>query len=270
MSNPKQMAISTLIRPNYTAGSTEFTVGSKENSLILSVNKMIPPEKMAKFSAYDGISWHTVFGLTPINGWTHIAGVFNNSSLILYVNGTIDGRLDRGPPEIAGSLANVTIGAYQNTLRSNDKMTSLFSGPIVDVTVYNKAMVDQEVEEEFRNTLEVYLRFVNGQKVNLTTIVLEDSLLSADTTGKLGDDVKEVDSSPTFSENIGLTDKLSLLVNNQTVLIELQVNPVLTSVKEAYLISEDAVLELEFYNEYDVLMNELTQLDNAMQLLTKS
>ena len=51
-------------------------------------------------------------------------------------------------------------------------------------------------------------------------------------------------------------------------LVELQVTPVLTSTKETYLISEDAVLDLEFYNEYDVLMNELTELDNALQLLT--
>jgi len=181
---------------------------------------------MGKFSVYDGISWYTVTGSTPIEGWTHLAGVFNNASLILYVNGTIDSRLDRGPPEIAGSPANVTIGAYQNTLRDRDKMTSLFSGPIVDVTVYKEALADHWIEEEFRNTLEVYSGFVNGQKVNHTTIVLEESLLMVDTTGKLGNDVKEVDSSPTFSENIGLTDKLSLLVNNQTVLTEQPVVPV--------------------------------------------
>jgi hypothetical protein len=177
---------------------------------------MIPPEKIAKFSIYDGISWHTVSGSTPINGWTHLAGVFNNSTLILYVNGTIDGRLDSGPPDVFGSPANVTIGAYENTLRDH-KISNYFSGPIVDSTVYTKAFAAHEVEEEFRNILEVYSQFVNGQTVNLTRIVLEESLLTSDTTGKPGDDVKEVDTTPTFSENIGLTDKLTLLVNNQTV-----------------------------------------------------
>ncbi len=110
------MTVSALIKPNYTAVYDEFTVGSKENSWVISLNNMIPPEKMAKFSAFDGISWYTVTGSTPINGWTHIAGVFNNSTLILYVNGTIDGRLDRGPPEINCSPANVTIGAFESTL----------------------------------------------------------------------------------------------------------------------------------------------------------
>ena len=70
----------------------------------------------------------------------------------------------------------------------------------------------------------------------------------------------------TSTEPIDLVNATSTAVIQP--LVELQVIPVLTSTKETYLISEDAVLDLEFYNEYDVLMNELTELDNALQLLT--
>jgi len=85
--------------------------------------------------------------------------------------------------------------------------------------------------------------------------------------------VSVVPSNATSTEITEFDESVSVVPTNSTLteiqpLVELQVNPILTSVKDAYLISEDAVLELEFYNEYDVFMNELTQLDNAMQILT--
>jgi len=211
----KQMTVSAWIRPNYTGGSSEYTVVSKENSWMLSLNNLIPPEKIVKFSAFDGITWHTVSGSTPIEGWTHLAGVFNNASLILYVNGTIDGRLDRGPPEAAGSFANVTIGAYESTLRDH-KISNYFSGPIVDVTVYKHAMIDHEVEEEFSNMLKVYLSTVYQQNTNMTTITLEEQIsIDAKSKPTLGEY-----SLSGLHESLGLLDKITILVNNQTVPIE--------------------------------------------------
>ncbi|MGI0076893.1 MAG: LamG-like jellyroll fold domain-containing protein, partial [Nitrosopumilaceae archaeon] len=121
-----QLTISTWIKPNFTEGSPEFTVLSRENSFILSLNKMELPERVAKFSVYDGIMWHTVTGSTPIDGWAQVAAVVNGSRISIYVNGTLDGKLETGPPEIAASTANVIIGAYENTLRGNVEWSNLF------------------------------------------------------------------------------------------------------------------------------------------------
>ena len=52
-----QLTISAFIKPNYTNGSAEFVVLSKENSFVLSVNNIISPEHVPKFSVFDGITW---------------------------------------------------------------------------------------------------------------------------------------------------------------------------------------------------------------------
>src|SRR3990170_2822597 len=111
-----QLTVSTWIKPNYTNGSPEFTILGKENSFVLSLNKMLTPERVAKFAVYDGILWYTVTGSTPIDGWTHVAAVVNGSNISIYINGTLDCKLETGPPEIAASTSDVVIGAYENTL----------------------------------------------------------------------------------------------------------------------------------------------------------
>ena len=94
---------------NYTNGSPEFTILGKENSFVLSLNKMLTPERVAKFAVYDGITWHTVTGSTPINDWSQVAATVNGSNILLYVNGTLDGRLDTGPPAVSGSTRDVIL-----------------------------------------------------------------------------------------------------------------------------------------------------------------
>ncbi|KKK97128.1 hypothetical protein LCGC14_2655850, partial [marine sediment metagenome] len=214
--NLDQITVSAWIRPNYTNGSPEFAIVSKERSFILSLNKMLTPEKIAKFSIYDGISWHTVSGSTPINGWTHLAGVFNNSTLILYVNGTIDGRLDRGPPETAGSLANVTIGAYQTTARGHDRTTNYFSGDLGEVTIYPNLLIEPEIHSMFLN----YVLEFTQEPGSITAFTIFDSINAVDDTGILVDTPKPADNTPSLPDGLGFSDKITLLVNHQTVPIE--------------------------------------------------
>src|SRR3970040_2667746 len=117
---------------------------------------MLSPEKIAKFSVYDGIMWHTVTGSTPIDGWTQVAAVVNGSRISIYVNGTLDGKLETGPPGIAGSSANVMIGAYENTLRGETKKSNYYSGILQEATIWEYSMVDREIEEEFLRYLNQY------------------------------------------------------------------------------------------------------------------
>ena len=123
-----QLTVTTWVKPNYTDGSPEFTIASQENAFSLALNKMIDPQNVAKFSVFDGISWYTVIGNTPVNSATHIAGVINGSVISVYVNGTLDGRIDTGVQRFGGSTSDVLIGAYQSTLRSETKQYNFYSG----------------------------------------------------------------------------------------------------------------------------------------------
>ena len=116
---------------------------------------MITPEKVAKFSVYDGIVWSTVTGSTPINGTAFVTAVFNKTNISLYVNGTLDGRLDTGPSSLVSSTLNVTIGAYENTLRSEASLSNFYSGILEDITIYQHAMIDSEVEDLYLQHLQV-------------------------------------------------------------------------------------------------------------------
>jgi len=150
-----KLTVSAWITPNYTAGSTEFTVLSRESSFSLAINKMVSPEHMAKFSVYDGITWSTITGSTPINGTAFVTAVFNRTDISLYVNGTLDGT-STGPSVLGISSSNVTIGAYENTLRTDAKQSNFFVGTLEDITIYRHAMVDKEVQEQYWEYLKVY------------------------------------------------------------------------------------------------------------------
>src|SRR5206468_1063048 len=49
------LSISVWVKPDYSQGSPEFTVISKYNSFILSINNIIPATQIAKFSVFNGI-----------------------------------------------------------------------------------------------------------------------------------------------------------------------------------------------------------------------
>src|SRR3990172_9605986 len=173
--NINQLTVSTWINPNYTGGSPEFTILGKEDSFVLSLNKLPPPEKIAKFSVFDGISWYTVSGSTPIVGWTQVAATINGSAISLYVNGTLDGKLETGPP-VAGSTSNVTIGAYENNLRKEAKLSNYYSGIIQEATIWKYAMVDRQVVEEWEYYLEVYQQPTGISNGNTKEVFLSETL----------------------------------------------------------------------------------------------
>ena len=56
----KELTISAWVKPDYSNGSPEFTVVSKDNAFVLSINKLVSPEKVTKFSIFDGMKWHSV------------------------------------------------------------------------------------------------------------------------------------------------------------------------------------------------------------------
>jgi len=77
------MAISAWVKPDYSQGSPEFTVVSKGNSFVLSINHLWKPQQVAKFSIFDGIKWTTVESNStiPENSWTHLTARFNKTTI---------------------------------------------------------------------------------------------------------------------------------------------------------------------------------------------
>ena len=86
------MSIAAWVKPNYTKGSPEFTVVSKGKSFVLSINNILEPEHVAKFSIFDGIKWTTLesYSTIPDSSWTHLTARFNKTAIELYVNGTLE------------------------------------------------------------------------------------------------------------------------------------------------------------------------------------
>jgi len=76
------LTVSAWVKPDYSNGSPEFTVVSKDKAFVLSINKLVSPEKVAKFSIYDGMKWHSVESTSQIpENWTHLAATFGDSSM---------------------------------------------------------------------------------------------------------------------------------------------------------------------------------------------
>src|SRR3990172_3982400 len=207
------LTVSAWVIPNYTGGSPEFTILSRENSFVLSLNKMVPPERMAKFSVYDGISWYTVTGSTPINGTAYVAAVVNGSRISIYVNGTLDGKLETGPPGIAASTADIVIGAYQNTLRGEARQSNLFSGIIDDATIYEYSRVDWEIQEEYWKSLKQYTNSTSS----ITAFTLVDGIQTVDSVG-ISSELPSIPDNSTITESLTITEDLLLSLNGRPII----------------------------------------------------
>src|SRR3989454_8297019 len=156
--NLSALTLSAWIKPDYSQGSPQFTVISKENTFLLAVNSIIPPSKIVVFSVFDGIKWQTVESNTAIpDEWTHLVATFTGSSIAIYVNGNLESTVKTsGVPTVAvngklttktvdsiSSNADIVIGGYYNSLRatSNNK----FSGLIKDVNLYDSLLTPSQI-----------------------------------------------------------------------------------------------------------------------------
>jgi hypothetical protein len=275
-----ELTVSAWVTPNYTFGSPEFTVLSRENSFALALNKMISPEQMAKFSVYDGITWYTVIGSTPINGTAFVTAVFNRTNISLYVNGTLDGRLDTGPSSLVSSTSNVTIGAYENTLRSDAKQSNFFAGTLEDITIYQYAMVDEEIQEQYWEYLKVY----QPPDRNKQTVALLDSIASLeqigipDATGipiVLPESLIISDNVMLYLNGIPLvklqdslvfSDSLLLTLNNQTIV---EPNNKTITFSESFSLLDSVIANITKANQTEIIPVNPTVLDDSL-ILTDS
>jgi hypothetical protein len=154
-----QLTISAWVKPDYSQGSSQFTIVSKERSFTLAVANNIPPIKKATFSVFDGIKWTTVNSITSPQDWTNIVATFNRTSIGIYINGTLEstaslsgvptltvnGKLTTKTVDNLSSNADIIIGAYFNTVRETSN--NLFSGSIEDVKLYDSLLTSSEIHQ---------------------------------------------------------------------------------------------------------------------------
>jgi len=164
------LTVSAWVKPDYSGGSPEFTVVSKDKAFVLSINKLISPEKVAKFSIFDGIKWHTVESTSQIDErLTHLAATFGNSSISIYVNGKLESTLsdieimslnDKGnlvmsPLGSISSDSDVILGAYTTIRNDQLKVTNQFSGLYNNIQLFDFAADQSQIDEMYIGAFDV-------------------------------------------------------------------------------------------------------------------
>ncbi|MCZ6582218.1 MAG: hypothetical protein O6761_03490, partial [Thaumarchaeota archaeon] len=149
-----EFTISAWVKPDYSNGSPEFTIASMENSFQLVINKLIEPEKYAKFSVYDGIKWYTVTSVVSIEEeWTHITATFADSTIRIYVNGKFAATVSDVPmpilPFVTSDDSKITVGAFDPFRSDVSKTKNYFSGSIDAIQIFPLSLDSTQIEELF-------------------------------------------------------------------------------------------------------------------------
>ena len=159
MNSVSEFTISAWVKPDYSAGSSEFTILSKENAFKLSINNNLS-EKVAKFAVFDGFKWTEIQSISAIpEEWTNIAATFDGDKITIYVNGNPEassiikgiptlnssGYMQLEPVEKIESSAPILYGAEQFTKHGETSTKSFLSGSIDEVIIDNQNYDEFEI-----------------------------------------------------------------------------------------------------------------------------
>ena len=86
----------------------------------------------------------------PNDTWSHVAITYNNSSVSIYLNGSID-KVDVKTGKLSTPLSNLLIGIYSSL--SSEK----FKGSIDEVRIYNRALSASEIKQNYEATKHNYI-----------------------------------------------------------------------------------------------------------------
>ena len=154
--------LSAWVKPDYSDGSSQLTILSKENEFSLTINNNIWPKQVVRFSVFDGIKWTMIESSTTIQEeWTHVAVTIDGSSLNLYINGELEGTKEiQRIPGISKngfvsvkSLENISsddqilIGAQQSTDRGLFKTMGFFSGQLDEIVIEDELFDEQKIHD---------------------------------------------------------------------------------------------------------------------------
>ncbi|MCV0431896.1 LamG domain-containing protein, partial [Nitrosopumilus sp.] len=272
-----KLTVSTWINPDYTSGSAEFAVVSKENSFVLGINNIYSPEKVPTLAIFDGIKWTKITGVTQITDWSHLVAVINGTNISLYLNGNLeaqttlpesfvilDGEMSPTSAEIAENDSDLIIGAYLSTLRSKVALSNHFSGTINDVLVYKDALSQAQINQIYsemtnHSGIESSIPF-ESQLLSFTdhvTIMLNNATISETI---LVSSVNSTSTAPVPFESIGFVDYVSYKLNGSTKNFSVDVMNI-SDVVVATLIPADtqniiALDSLSFNDSLDIKIND--------------
>jgi len=177
---------------------------------------------------------------------------------ILNCKYSISGQLETTSVDSITSEDDIVVGASITTKDQNSTPSKQFSGEIDDVLLYDYVLEDEQIFAMYEQTKDAYA------VLEIPELSIEE--IAAQITAELADNT-------TTTELIDNTTTTELIDNTTTTepiditITELLVAPTLTTMKESYQISEDVELELEFFDEFDVLANELEELENALAII---
>ena len=162
MNDVSEFTVSAWVKPDYSSGSSEFTIISKENAFKLSINNVKTPENIVKFSVFNGFKWTTIESYSVVGEeWSHVAAKLDGQTISLYLNGNLEAtkQIEKIPilnsygyvefVQIDGiSFDSAIFFGAQQTSRTGDVSTyGFFSGQIDEIVIDNHSFADNEIVE---------------------------------------------------------------------------------------------------------------------------
>jgi len=150
MNSVSEFTLSAWVKPDYSNGSSEFTIIGKEKAFTLTIYNNKIPEKIVRFSVFDGFKWTTIESSSTVDEeWTHIAAKFDGRVISLLVNGNLEsaiqlegiptlnsyGFVEPQPIDGINSESLILYGAQQTTKRGDISTKGFFSGSIDEIIV---------------------------------------------------------------------------------------------------------------------------------------
>ncbi|PIN82968.1 MAG: hypothetical protein COV65_04730, partial [Nitrosopumilales archaeon CG11_big_fil_rev_8_21_14_0_20_33_24] len=169
------LTVTAWVKPEFSSGSSEFTVVSKDKSFSLTISNNIQSENTAKFSVFDGIKWTSVESTSTITeDWSFLSSTFSGEHIAIFVNGTkeatndvigiptlvANGQLEVTPVEKISSKEDIVIGATvvikEDKIKSNNK----FSGKLDNISLYDYVLDDEQIFAMYEQTKDIYAAMV--------------------------------------------------------------------------------------------------------------
>ena len=159
MDDVSEFTLSAWVRPDYSQGSTQFTILSKANVFTLSISNTPFYEKTARFSIFDGIKWTSIESTSAVEQeWTHIAATLDSSKISIYVNGKLEGIkpidgttlnsfgfFEPETLETTSSDTQIIIGSEQISQRGQITYKGFFSGLVDEVIIQDVSLEDHQI-----------------------------------------------------------------------------------------------------------------------------